>query len=112
MFPGINPRKMQQMMKQMGIQQIEIDAVQVIIKTEDQELVFDNPQVSKVNMMGQETYQIVGTPIVREMDSTPDISQEDIDAVVEQTNVSEEDAREALLESEGDIASAIMKLQK
>ena len=112
MFPGINPRKMQQMMKQMGIQQIEIDAVQVIIKTEDQELVFDNPQVSKVNMMGQETYQIVGTPIVREMDSTPDISQEDIDAVVEQANVSEEDAREALLESEGDIASAIMKLQK
>ena len=112
MFQGINPKKMQQMMKQMGIQQIEIDAVQVIIKTEDQELVFDNPQVSKVNMMGQETYQIVGTPIVREMDSTPDISQEDIDAVVEQANVSEEDAREALLESEGDIASAIMKLQK
>ena len=112
MFPGINPKKMQQMMKQMGIQQIEIDAVQVIIKTEDQELVFDNPQVSKVNMMGQETYQIVGTPIVREMDSTPDISQEDIDAVVEQANVSEEDAREALLESEGDIAAAIMKLQK
>ena len=112
MFQGINPKKMQQMMKQMGIQQIEIDAVQVIIKTEDQELVFDNPQVSKVNMMGQETYQIVGTPIVREMDSTPDISQEDIDAVVEQANVSEEDAREALLESEGDIAAAIMKLQK
>jgi len=32
MIPGINPKKMQQMMKQMGIQQKEINAKQVIIK--------------------------------------------------------------------------------
>ncbi len=111
MFPGVNPRKMQQMMKQMGIQQKELDAVQVIIRTETEELVFDHPQVSRVNMMGQETYQIVGKASVQSLDASPEISQEDIDAVVVQTNVSEERAREMLLECEGDIAAAIMKLQ-
>ncbi len=112
MFPGMNPRKMQQMMKQMGIQQKEIDALQVIIRTKEHDLVFERPQVSQVNVMGQETYQVVGNPHVAERDARPDISQEDVDAVVAQTNVSEERAREMLLECEGDIAHAIMKLQE
>ena len=114
MFPGMNPRKMQQMMKQMGIQQKELDAVEVIIRTKTEEFVFDHPQVSRVNMMGQETYQIVGKASVQSLDSgdaMPEISQEDVDAVVAQTNVSEERARKMLLECEGDIAAAIMKLQ-
>ena len=46
MFPGVNPRKMQQMMKRMGIQQQEIDAQEEIIKTKDKQLVFSQPQVS------------------------------------------------------------------
>ena len=62
MFPGVNPRKMQQMMKKMGIQQQEIDALEVIIKTKDKQLVFSHPQVSRVNMMGQDTFQIIGEP--------------------------------------------------
>ena len=62
MFPGMNPRKMQQMMKKMGIQQQEIDAQEVIIKTKDKQLIFSQPQVSKVNMMGQDTFQIIGVP--------------------------------------------------
>ena len=86
--------------------------MQVIIKTEDHDLVFDHPAVSQVNAMGQETYQIIGTPRVVASDTAPEISQEDIDAVVAQTNVSEERAREMLLECEGDIAQAIMKLQE
>lgn len=60
MIPGINPRDMQKAMKRLGITQQEIEATEVIIKTADAELVIHNPQVSKVNMMGQETFQIVG----------------------------------------------------
>lgn len=110
MFPGINPRKMQQMMKQMGIKQVELDAISVIIRTSDSEIVFDRPQVSKVNMMGQETYQIVGTPEVREL-VTFSVNEDDINAVVEQTGKSKEEARRALEDSEGDLAEAIMKLK-
>src|SRR3989344_7673223 len=110
MIPGLNPRKVQQMMKQMGIQQVELDAVSVTIKTQDKELFFENPQVSKVNMMGQETYQIVGNPQVKEI-STFEVSEEDIATVVEQTGASKEDARRALEDNEGDIAGAILKLK-
>lgn len=112
MIPGVNPRKMQQMMKQMGIQQTEIDATEVIIRTADKELVFTNPQVAKVNMMGQQTYQIIGTPEERELSTTPEISDDDVDTVVQQTGVSAEEVREALEKNKGDIAQTILDLKK
>ena len=43
----MNPRKMQQMMKQLGIQQTEIPANEVIIKTSEKEIIIRNPSVSK-----------------------------------------------------------------
>lgn len=112
MFPGMNPRKMQAMMKQMGIKQIEIPATEVIIKTEDANLVITNPQVSKVNMMGQETYQIVGEVHEQERLTTPDISKEDVQTVMEQAGVSEELAKETLEKNQGDLAESIMELKK
>jgi nascent polypeptide-associated complex subunit alpha len=112
MFPGVNPRQMQQMMRKMGIQQVDIPAKEVIIRTEDKELIFHNPSVAKVNMMGQETYQIVGEPEEREHSSAAEISQDDIDTVVEQTGASEDEAREAIEEAGGDLAEAIIKLKK
>ena len=48
MFPGVNPRDMQKAMKKMGIQQEEIDAVEVIIRLEDRDIIITEPQVSKV----------------------------------------------------------------
>ena len=60
MFPGINPREMQKAMKRLGIRQEEIDANLVIIKTHGGDIIIKNPQVSRVNMMGQETFQIAG----------------------------------------------------
>ena len=109
MIPGMNPRKMGQMMKKMGITQVEIPASEVIIKSEGKELVIKNPQVSKVNMMGQETFQIVGQ--VEERESRVAIGDDDIKAVVEQTGVSEDEARKTLEKHQGDIAAAILELQ-
>ena len=85
MFPGVNPRQMQQMMKKMGIQQVEVPATEVIIKTEEKDIIITNPQVSKVNMMGQETFQVVGEIHEQEHETTPEISEEDIKTVMEQT---------------------------
>lgn len=112
MMPGMNPRKMQQMMKKMGIQQVEIPATEVIIKTPDSEIIITEPQVSKVNMMGQETLQIVGNMHERQLSTAPDINEDDVKTVMEQANVSEEAAKKAIEENDGDLAAAIMSLQQ
>ncbi len=111
MFPGMNPRKVQQMMKKMGVQQVDIPATEVIIKTDGKEIVITNPSVAKVNMMGQETFQISGNVAEREISTIPEISDDDVKTVVGQANVSEEEAKKALEEHDGDIAEAIISLK-
>ena len=110
MFPGVNKRQMDQMMRKMGVQQQEIEAEQVIIKCKDKEIIIENPQVIKVNMMGQKNYQISGEEHEVSLDTTPEISKEDINTVMEQTGVDEIKAKTMLYECKGDIAEAIMKL--
>lgn len=112
MIPGMNPRKMQQMMKRMGIQQVDIPATEVIIKTFDSELIITDPQVSKVNMMGQETIQIVGNIEERPLSAKTEISDDDVKTVAEQAGVSEEEAKAAIEENDGDLAAAILSFQK
>jgi nascent polypeptide-associated complex subunit alpha len=112
MFPGMNPRQMQQAMKRMGIQQTEIDATEVIIKCPGKEIVITNPQVSKVNMMGQQTFQVVGQISERSAETEPEISEDDIKTVAEQASVSEEEARIALEKAKGDLAKAILLLKE
>jgi len=112
MFPGMNPRKMQQMMKQMGIKQNEIPATQVIIKTEDKDIIINNPSVQKVNMMGQENFQISGDIHEQEHSTLPEISAEDIQTIIDQTGVDQETAKKSLEEHDGDLAETIIDLKK
>lgn len=112
MFPGLNPRKMQQAMKQLGIQQVDIPAIEVIIRTEKKDIIISNPSVAKVNMMGQESFQISGQ--VEEHPraaASSAISHDDIQTVMEQAGVSQEEARKALQDAQGDLAEAIVKLK-
>lgn len=112
MIPGMNPRKMQQMMKQMGIQQQDIPATRVEIFQEDKKIVIENPQVAKVNMMGQQTWQIVGPAREERISTAIEVTSEDVQTVAEQAGVSEEEARTAIEAAKGDLAEAIMKLQE
>jgi len=112
MIPGMNPRDMQKAMKRLGIKQEEIDAQEVIIKTRDKEIVIQNPQVSKVNMMGQDTFQVVGQIQEREISSEPEINEDDIKTVMQQTGATEEKVREAIKENEGDLAKTILSLKE
>ncbi len=105
----MNPRQMNQMMRKLGMSQVEIDAYQVIIKCQDKEIIINNPSVSKVNMMGQDTFQITGKEEIRV--HQVEISEDDIKTVAQQAGVSIDKAKEALLESKGDIATAILNLQ-
>ncbi len=109
MIPGINPKQMKQAMKKLGMKQEEIPAEQVIIKCSDKELIIQNPQVMKVNMMGQDSLQITGDIQERELKT---YSEEDIKTVIQQTDCSEQEAIEALKETQGDLAEAILKLKR
>ncbi|MGP8337340.1 MAG: nascent polypeptide-associated complex protein [Methanosarcinaceae archaeon] len=113
MFPGMgrgmNPKKLKSMMKQMGINLTEIDDVeQVIIRTPDKDIVFNDANVSIMNAQGTDTYQVVGTPeeFMRELV----IPGDDVRLVAEQTGVPEDAALDALKNANGDLAEAILSL--
>ncbi|HOW29165.1 MAG TPA: nascent polypeptide-associated complex protein [archaeon] len=106
MFGGIDPRRMQSMMKQMGIENTEIPAKRVIIETDSKRIIIENPNVTQVSMQGQKTFQIMGE--VREETGIP---EEDIQMVIDATKKSKEEARKALEKENGDIAKAIESLQ-
>jgi len=124
---GLDPRKMEQMMKQMGIEATEIDAAEVVIRTADgTELVFDSPDVTRMDARGQQTYQIIGEPEEREAGSASGeagdasveseeaagaIPEGDVEIVAQRTGASEEEARAALEETDGDLAAAIDRLE-
>lgn len=116
MFPGgrVNPRQMKAMMKRMGISQEDInDVEEIVIRTRTQEYVFHEAVVSVMTVQGQKTFQVIGEPEIRkravvpEKEATP---KEDITLVMEQTGVSEEEAKKALEETDGQPAEAILKI--
>ncbi len=116
MMPGMgrmNPRMMKKLQKQLQNSTEEIDATEVIIRTKEKELYFSNPSVSAMNLMGQQTYQIVGEPQERKLgdgENSQNIPNEDIELVASQAGVSQEEAQTALEECEGKPAEAIIKL--
>ena len=107
MIPGINPKQMQAVMKQMGMSQTNIPSSRVIIEKEDGgKLVINNPSVVKIKMQGQESFQITGD--VSE-ESEEKFSENDVKVVMEKTGSSEKEAKK-VLEETGDLADAILKL--
>ena len=107
MFGGIDPKKMQAMMKQMGIKQEEVDASRVVIEKNDgNKVVIDNPNVVKIVMQGQESWQITGDV----SEEALGVSDEDVRLVMEKTGKSFEECKSVLKENDGDIAQAIVDL--
>lgn len=115
MFPGgMNPKALEAAMKKMGVNQVEIDASSVVIRCPDKDIIIDNPSVSKVNMMGQTTYQIVGEAkeVKRQNEEVIEISDDDIKMVSEQTNVDEDTAFSYIEKAGGDLAEAIIMINE
>lgn len=104
---GMNPKMMEQMMRQMGIKQTPVDADEVIIVSGNKRTVIRDPQVIMIEAQGQKTFQVIGEPREEPLEK---ISEEDLKMVMEKTGCSKEDAEKALKESDGDIAEAIMAL--
>lgn len=105
---------MKQAMKKMGITNKNVDAVEVIIRTRDKEIVISNPDVNVMSMQGSDTYQITGIvserPLGAESEEGFAIPAEDIELVMSQTNCDREKAIEALEACGGQPAEAILKI--
>ncbi len=112
MFPGVNKRQAEQMMRQMGIKQVDVDATEVIIKTPTKTIIVHNPSVTKINMMGQDTFQIAGRIEEQTTSTLPDLSDEDVQTVMDTAGVDKITALTAIKNANGDLASAILTLKK
>jgi len=120
---GMNPRKMEQMMEQMGIDMDELDATEVEITLADGTVLhFSDPEVTRMDARGQETYQVVGDAEKLDADEAAETETEaessdagipdaDVEIVVQRTGVSDEAAREAIEAADGDLAAAIDSLE-
>jgi nascent polypeptide-associated complex subunit alpha len=129
-FRGMSPKQMARMMKKMGIEQNDLEGVkEVIIRFADKEWVISNPQVTAIKQSGAETYQVGGSKTERGLSGTSspssatdvveeepvpeiEIPMEDAALVAGQTGVDIETAKQALKETEGDLAAAILKLRR
>jgi nascent polypeptide-associated complex subunit alpha len=101
----MDPKKMNTVMKQLGIKQENIEADEVIIKSKGKEFIIKDPAVTKMTVQGQDMFQVTGN--IEEK-----INSDDVNMVAESANVGEEEAKDALEKSDGDLAKAIMLLKK
>jgi len=107
MFPSMDPKKMEQMLKKLGMKMDNIPAEKVIIKSESGDITIEEPQVIKTTMKGQVVFQISGN--VKEKS----FSDEDIKLVMEQSGVKDEEKVKKVLEkTNGDVVESIMKLKE
>ena len=107
MLPGMDPKNMSKMMKQMGIKTDDLDASKVTIELKDGgRLVVFEPSVVQIEMQGQKSFQISG-----KVHEEQDAGEDDIKMVMEAAGVSREEAMNALRETGGDIAEAIIRLK-
>jgi nascent polypeptide-associated complex subunit alpha len=128
-FRGLSPKQLERMMKKMGIEQKELSGVnEVIIRFSDKEWVISKPQVTVIKQAGSESYQVAGakterapgqsvTQTAEEGEEAPvekeiEIPIEDAALVAGKTGVDIEVAKQALVETKGDLAAAILKLRR
>ncbi len=124
---GMSPRAIARMMKQMGIEQKDVNGVkEVIFRFDNKEWLIADPQVVMIKQAGSESFQVSGSKseravtteagvsedVTSEPEKEIEIPMEDAALVASQTGVDIETAKQALKESDGDLAAAILKLRR
>ena len=103
--------QMRRMMDKMGLDMEEIPNVQeVIIKTDKKEIVIPKPSVTEMKSKENSIFQVIAESFEEKELEVPIFSDDDIMLVCQQANCNEDQAKDALAESKGDIAQAILKL--
>ncbi len=104
-------REMRRMLDKMGLEMKDMGNIEeVIIRTDTKELYLIKPQVIEMKGKDSTIFQVVATDIEEKQREVPTFKEEDIILVMQQAGVSREKAINALTESKGDLAQAILTL--
>ncbi|MGC8648687.1 MAG: nascent polypeptide-associated complex protein [Candidatus Micrarchaeia archaeon] len=112
MIPNMDIESMRKIMSRMGIKTNEINANRVLIECDDKTIIIENPQVVQIVGQGLSSFQISGDIKETEKSVEVEVTQEDIKVVMDQTGATEEEVKDALKNTKGDIAEAILKLKE
>ena len=104
-------REMRRMLDKMGLEMKDLGNIEeVIIKTETKELYLIKPQVIEMKGKDSTIFQVVATSIEETQRDIPAFKEEDVMLVMQQANVVKEKAIQALIDSKGYMAQAILNL--
>jgi nascent polypeptide-associated complex subunit alpha len=104
-------REMRRMLDKMGLEMKEMGEIEeVVIRTETKELYLIKPQVVEMKGKDSTIFQVVATDIEEREREVPSFREEDVVLVMQQASVSKDRAIQALTDSKGDLAQAIINL--
>ncbi|HJT50129.1 MAG TPA: nascent polypeptide-associated complex protein [Nitrososphaeraceae archaeon] len=102
---------MRRMLDKMGLEMKDLGSIEeVIIKTDTKELYLIKPQVIEMKGKDSTIFQVVATNVEEKQRDIPVFKEEDVILVMQQATVSKEKAIQALIDSKGDMAQAILNL--
>ncbi|HYY49250.1 MAG TPA: nascent polypeptide-associated complex protein [Nitrososphaeraceae archaeon] len=102
---------MRRMLDKMGLEMKDLGSIEeVIIKTDTKELYLIKPQVIEMKGKDNTIFQVVATNVEEKQRDIPVFKEEDVILVMQQATVSKEKAIQALIDSKGDMAQAILNL--
>ncbi|MHB1931756.1 MAG: nascent polypeptide-associated complex protein [Thermoplasmata archaeon] len=126
MIPGAprNPRQAEMMMRRLGMATEPLEGVEeVVIRTRTKEHYFRSPEVTILTVQGTRTYQVIGPVELRPRSAASAAPgpagvpaapegppEEDVQLVMDQAHVDRADAIQALRETHGAPAEAILRL--
>jgi len=107
MFGKPDPKKLEKMMKKLNLNVQEIPAEVVVIKTKQKNIIISKPEIMLAKLMGRDVYQISG-----EVSESYNVSEEDIQMVMEKTGKDRDAVVRKLEELNNDLARAIIELKE
>lgn len=111
MMPNMDPRAMKNLMAKMGIKSSEINAIRVIIESNDKNIIIENPQITRIEAQGAVSFQISGDISEAAKIAQVNVTDDDIGLVAEKTGITDKELiKEKLIQENGDIAKTILDL--
>lgn len=101
------------MMSRMGVNIKEIqDAREVVIRTESRDIIITDPAVQEMETNENVTvFMISAMGYEERVPDKPTYAEDDVELLCLKANVSREEAINALMDSDGEIGTALLKLQ-
>ncbi len=109
---GRRGRDVRRRMDKMGMDMTNIDDVrEVIIRTESKEYVITNPAVNRMDNKESTIFMVTANGYEEREPEVPTYPEEDIEMICMRANVDRDAAISALTESDGELATALLRLQ-